>query len=197
VYKKGYTDKIVYSIPQLLKKHNISYRTNNIMGSPAESLDDMYQTVSQNREIKPAGCTVLIYRPFKSSALGRVDFEQGRVDIGKDIGPSIHSDSQMVRDDLKEVINLQRLFNIAVFMPGGFPLVKKLVKLPNNPAFDGVGLAFLWYQHAVVSGFGMLDDFKLGVRNLSQIFGRKSGGTHQYGKTKLTDTMDIGTGADL
>ena len=33
VYKKGYTDKIVYSIPKLLRKHNISFRTNNIMGS--------------------------------------------------------------------------------------------------------------------------------------------------------------------
>lgn len=197
VYKKGYTDKIVYSIPRLLRKHNISFRTNNIMGSPAESLDDMYQTVKQNREIKPAGCTVLIYRPFKSSALGREDFAQQRVDIGKDIGPSIHSDSQMVRDDLKEVINLQRLFNIAVFMPGGLPLVKKLVKLPNNPAFGGVGLSFLLYQHAVVSGFGLFDDIKLGLRNVSQIFGRRSGGTHQYGKTGLLETMDIGTGADL
>ena len=41
VYKKGYTDKVVYSIPKLLRKHKITYRTNNIMGSPAETLEDM------------------------------------------------------------------------------------------------------------------------------------------------------------
>ncbi|MFT7671265.1 MAG: anaerobic magnesium-protoporphyrin IX monomethyl ester cyclase [Planctomycetota bacterium] len=197
VYKKGYTDKIVYSIPQLLRKHKISFRTNNIMGSPAETLDDMYQTVKQNREIKPAGCTVLIYRPFRSSALGREDFEIGRVDVGKDIGPSIHSDSQMIRDDLNEVINLQRLFNIAVFVPGGLPVVKQLIKIPRNPVFGAVGLGFLWYQHAVVSGFGMIDDIKLGVKNLPQIFGRKSGGTHEYGKTSLADIMDIGSDAAI
>ena len=197
VYKKGYTDKIVYSIPQLLRKHKISFRTNNIMGSPAETLDDMYETVRQNREIKPAGCTVLIYRPFRSSALGREDFDVGRVELGKDIGPSIHSDSQMKRDDLDEVVNLQRLFNIAVFLPGGLPLVKQLVRLPRNKAYDGVGLFFLWYQHAVVSGFGMLDDFKLGVKNLSQIFGRREGGTHEYGRTRLVDTMDIGSDATV
>lgn len=197
VYKKGYTDKIVHSIPVLLRKHNITFRTNNIMGSPAESLDDMYETVKQNKRIGPAGCTVLIYRPFRSSALGREDFEKERVTLGKDIGPSIHSDSQMKRDDLNEVVNLQRLFNIAVYLPGGLSLVKQLVKLPRNKAFDTVGLGFLWYQHAVVSGFGMLDDVKLGMKNMSQIFGRKSGGTHQYGTTRLVDTMDIGTDATI
>ena len=195
VYKKGYTDKIVHAIPKLLRKHKISFRTNNIMGSPAETLDDMYQTVVQNKEIKPAGCTVLIYRPFRSTELGRQDFQLERVELGKDIGPSIHSDSQMKRDDLDEIINLQRLFNIAVYVPGGLPLVKQMVKMPRNRLFDSVGLGFLWYQHAVVSGFGMLDDIKLGVKNLSQIFGRKSGGTHQYGTTRLVDTMDIGNDA--
>ena len=31
-------------------------------------------------------------------------------------------------------------------------------------------LSFLWYQHAVVSGYGMLDDFLLGLKNLRNIF---------------------------
>jgi len=196
VYKKGYTDEIVHSIPKLLRKHNITYRTNNIMGSPAESLDDMFNTVRTNKAIKPNGCTVLIYRPFKSTVLGREDFAKDRVDIGKDIGPSIQSDSQMRRDDLREVVNLQKLFNVAVYLPGGIPLVQRLIKLPRNPVYDWTLLAFLWYQHAVVSGYGMLDDFKLGVRNLRQIFGRNIGGTHQYGaepKNQFLDTMDTGT----
>jgi radical SAM superfamily enzyme YgiQ (UPF0313 family) len=197
VYKKGYTDEIVRRIPALLRKHRISFRTNNIMGSPAETLEDMYQTVRQNREIKPQGCTVLIYRPCRSTELGRQDFEQGRVDIGKDIGPSIQSDSQMRRDDLREVVNLQKLFNVAVYLPGGLPLVKQLVKLPRNGIFDMTLLGFLWYQHAVVSGYGMLDDLKLGWKNFGQIFGRREGGTHEYGRTTLADTMDLGGEAGI
>lgn len=197
VYKKGYTDKIVHEIPALLRKHKITYRTNNIMGSPAETLEDMYMTVQQNREIKPQGCTVLIYRPFRSTELGRQDFDLGRVDIGKDIGPSIQNDSQMRRDDLREVVNLQKLFNVAVYMPGGLPLVKQLVKLPRNGVFDLTLLGFLWYQHAVVSGYGMLDDLKLGLKNFGQIFGKSGGGTHQYGTTRLSDTMDLGQDAGV
>ena len=194
VYGKGYTDEIVYSIPKLLRKHKITYRTNNIMGSPAETLDDMFDTVQANRELKPEGCTVLIYRPFRSTQLGREDFEEGRVDIGKDIGPSIQHDSQMKREDLREVVNLQKLFNLAVYLPYGIPLVKKLVKFPRNPVYDWSLLAFLWYQHAVVSGYGMFDDFKLGVLNLGQIFGRSSGGTHLYGEqtNAFLDTLDTG-----
>jgi radical SAM superfamily enzyme YgiQ (UPF0313 family) len=197
VYKKGYTDKIVHEIPRLLRKHKLTYRTNNMMGSPAESLDDMFKTVEVNKQIKPNGCTVLIYRPFRSTVLGREDFEKGRVDIGKDIGPSLQFDSQMKRDDLREVVNLQKLFNVAVFVPGGIPLVKKLIKLPRNPVYDFSLLFFLWYQHAVVSGYGMLDDFKLGLRNVSQIFGKREGGVHKYGETSFLDTIETGSDAAL
>jgi len=190
VYQKGYTDEVVYGIPPLLKKHNMSFRTNNIMGSPAESLEDMFRTVEANKAIKPQGCTVLIYRPFKSTVLGQEDFRLGRVDIDKDIGPSIQFDSMMKRDDVDEVVQLQKLFNVAVYMPGGLPLVKQLVKVPRNPVFDFVPLAFLWYQHAVVSGYGMLDDLKLGLKNVKQIFGRtKSAGPEA---NAFLDQIDTG-----
>jgi radical SAM superfamily enzyme YgiQ (UPF0313 family) len=201
VYKKGYTDKVVYGIPRLLRKHKITYRTNNIMGSPAETLDDMFNTVRTNRAIKPNGCTVLIYRPFKSTELGREDFAKQRVDVDKDIGPSLQYDSQMLRADVVEVVNLQKLFNVAVYMPFGIPLVKALIKLPRNPLFDWTLLAFLWYQHAVVSGYGMVDDFKLGLKNIGQIFGKKIGGMHAYGdkapKNQFLDTMDTGRDAAI
>ena len=192
VYKKGYTDEIVYEIPRLLRKHKLTYRTNNIMGSPAESLDDMFKTVEANRAIKPNGCTVLIYRPFKSTVLGREDYRLGRVDEGKDIGPSIQNDSMMKRDDLNEVVNLQKLFNLAVYMPGGPQLVRQLIKMPRNPVFDFTLLSFLWYQHAVVSGYGMLDDLKLGLRNVANIFGRTD---KERARASFLDTLDTGSDA--
>ena len=193
VYKKGYTDEIVYGIPKLLKKHKLTFRTNNIMGSPAETLDDMIETVRANKRIKPNGCTVLIYRPFKSTVLGLEDYKMDRVDLGKDIGPSIQCDSMMKRDDLREVVNLQKLFNVAVYLPGGIPLVRRLIKLPRNRAYDFTLLAFLWYQHAVVSGYGMYDDLKLGLRNLGQIFGR----SQSSGRNPLLETMDTGSDAAI
>jgi hypothetical protein len=199
VYKKGYTDKVVYGIPKLLRKHKITYRTNNIMGSPAESLEDMFNTVRTNKAIKPNGCTVLIYRPFRSTELGRQDFQLNRVDVDKDIGPSLQYDSQMKRADVKEVVNLQKLFNVAVYLPFGEQLVRSLIRMPRNPVFDWTLLAFLWYQHAVVSGYGMMDDFKLGLKNLSQIFGKRTGGMHQYGQreNQFIATLDMGKDAAI
>lgn len=189
VYKKGYTDKVVYGIPPLLRKHKITYRTNNIMGGPAETLDDMFETVRMNKRVKPNGCTVLIYRAFKSTVLGREDYEKGRVDEGKDIGPSIQNDTNMIREDAMEVVNLQKLFNIAVYMPGGEAVVRKLLKLPRNKAFDFTQLFFLWYQHAVVSGYGMLDDFMLGLKNVKNIFQKSASPEH---KNAFLDTLDTG-----
>jgi radical SAM superfamily enzyme YgiQ (UPF0313 family) len=170
IYKKGYTDDVVFGIPPLLRKHKLTFRTNNIMGSPAETLDDMFETVRVNKKIKPNGCTVLIYRSFRSTALGKEDFELGRLDEGKDIGPSIQHDSNMIREDVHAVVNLQKLFNVAVYVPFGIPLVRALIRLPRNRVFEVTQLSFLWYQHAVVSGYGMLDDFLLGLKNLRNIF---------------------------
>jgi hypothetical protein len=153
-----------------LKKHKLTFRTNNIMGSPAETLEDMFETVRVNKKIQPNGCTVLIYRSFRSTVLGKEDFELGRLDEGKDIGPSIQHDSNMIREDVREVVNLQKLFNVAVYVPFGMPIVRALVRLPRNRLFEVTQLSFLWYQHAVVSGYGMLDDFLLGLKNLRNIF---------------------------
>ena len=86
----------------------------------------------------------------------------------------------------------------AVFLPGGVRLVRKLIRLPRNPFYDWTLLAFLWYQHAVVSGYGMIDDFKLGLKNLGQIFGKRTGGTHEYGedeKNQFLDSLDSGLDA--
>jgi hypothetical protein len=136
---------------------------------------------------------VLIYRPFRSTVLGQEDFKLGRVDEQKDIGPSIQNDSMMKRADVREVVNLQKLFNVAVYVPGGETIVRQLIKLPRNPAFDFTLLSFLWYQHAVVSGYGMLDDFKLGLKNVRNIFG-KSG---EKRKQSFLDTIDTGGEASV
>ena len=53
--------------------------------------------------------------------------------------------------------------------------------------------SFLWYQHAVVSGYGMLDDFKLGLKNVRNIFG-KSG---EKRKQSFLDTIDTGGEASV
>jgi radical SAM superfamily enzyme YgiQ (UPF0313 family) len=193
VFKKGYTDEIVYGIPKLLRKHKITYRTNNMMGSPTETLEDMFETARVNKRIRPNGCTVLIYRPFKSTVLGQEDYAKGRVDVGKDIGPSLQNDTMMKRDDVREVVNLQKLFNVAVYVPGGEALVRRLIRFPRNAAYDWTLLAFLWYQHAVVSGYGMLDDFKLGLKNVKQIFGR----SRPEGRRSFVETLDTGVEATI
>jgi hypothetical protein len=97
----------------------------------------------------------------------------------------------MKRDDLREVVNLQKLFNVAVYVPGGEAVVRRLIRLPRNPAFDFTLLGFLWYQHAVVSGYGMLDDFKLGLKNVRQIFGRSGA----QSRRSFLETLDTGNDA--
>ena len=37
----------------------------------------------------------------------------------------------------------------------------------------------------------------MGLKNLGEIFGKQKGGTHQYGRTRLADTMDLGQDAGI
>ena len=84
--------------------------------------------------------------------------------------------------------------SVSSIVPGGIPLVKQLIKLPRNRLFELSQLSFLWYQHAVVSGYGMLDDFLLGLKNVSQIL--QPTRTRAPRETFL-DHMDIGRDAAL
>ena len=47
----------------------------------------------------------------------------------------------------------------------------------------------------------MMDDFKLGLKNLGQIFGKRTGGMHAYGEgtvqNQFLDTMDVGQDAAI
>jgi hypothetical protein len=104
----------------------------------------------------------------------------------------------MKREDVAQVVNLQKLFNIAVYMPGGRPLVRQLIKLPRNRVFDLTQLSFLWYQHAVVSGYGMLDDFLLGLKNVGNVFAHtKRRQAAAKSEPSFLAHMDIGTDATL
>ena len=79
-------------------------------------------------------------------------------------------------------------------MPGGEALVRHMLKLPRNRVFDFTQLFFLWYQHAVVSGYGMLDDFMLGMKNIKNVLARSK---RVEQKNAWLDTIDTGLDATL
>ena len=76
----------------------------------------------------------------------------------------------------------------------GEALVRKLIHLPRNPLYDATLLGFLWYQHAVVSGYGMLDDFLLGLKNAAQVLQPTREAKR---RETFLDHMDIGPDAAL
>jgi len=150
----------VYGIPPLLRKHQITYRTNNIMGSPVETLEDMFETVRVNKRIKPQGCTVLIYRAFKSTVLGQEDFERGASTSRATSGPRSRTTATSYATTAPRSSTCR---NSSTWPStcGREALVRRLIRLPRNRLFELTQLSFLWYQHAVISGYGMLDDLLL------------------------------------
>jgi hypothetical protein len=104
----------------------------------------------------------------------------------------------MRREDVAQVVNLQKLFNVAVYVPGGEAVVRRLIQLPRNRLFDLTQLSFLWYQHAVVSGYGMLDDFLLGLKNVGNVFAKtRSRPLYEKRMPGFIEHLDLGTDGSL
>ena len=130
--------------------HNagIKFRAFNILGLPSETLEDAYETVQLNIDIKTDYPWCAIYLPLKDTEL--TNYALNEKILAQDYFSNINkrsffSDASPIKTkDIKRIVNLQRFFQTVVLWPKTFPLVKLLIKLPPNPFFD-LWFGFIFY----------------------------------------------------
>ena len=91
-----------------------------------------------------------VFTPYPRTPLGERCVAEGRVreDFSFDRVSAFYFDrTPLVQPDIDAVLNLQRLFAIAVKKPGLRPLLDRLVRLPPNPAFDACSVALHAWLH--------------------------------------------------
>ncbi len=154
IYKKGVNRESIFKAAEVLKNHKIKIITFNILGAPGESYEEVWETVYINQKIKADYAYVSLMHPYHHTEIykiavngGYIDSEE-RVDINRfpltfhDIFPVPHPYSD-------RLINLQKLFNLAVWIPWLTPIIRFLVKLPVNPIYYFIFItlhAYHWFR---------------------------------------------------
>ena len=143
--KKNLDEEDIVRCAALLRKHGIQYKTQNVVGMPTETLEEAFETVRVNQRIKPWYPCASIAQPYPGTRLLDMCRDMGLL-AGDPVGRSFYGSSVIAHPDAEALANLQRLFYAAVRWPWAEPLVRRLIRLPPNRAFDLFHqLAFGWH----------------------------------------------------
>lgn len=133
------SEKIIQAC-KLLKKNNIRVYTDFILGWPGETVKEAFESIRLSRLIKPDGINTYILAPFPGTDIEKYSIERGYLDSEvsiEDITSDLSHENRCILKQpyTRELINIHKLFHMAVFHPRFDPLTKLLIKLPPNKAF--------------------------------------------------------------
>lgn len=153
VLNKKITDRQVIKGVELLKKYNLRFRIENIIGLPGELIENALATFKMNTRCGGTYNWVSLYQPYPRTKLGElcktIDLFDGKTDGFKE---NFFEDTVLTIDNKKEFINLQRLFAVFSFfnVPGW--LVRLLISFPNNKVYDIIFKVFKKWRYKKLYG---------------------------------------------
>jgi len=136
--KRRMSREQIVEAARLIREGDLQLTTTNMIGLPTSTIEDDWQTLELNAQVRPSYAHVFIFQPYPRTELGEFTREQGwMVGTFDDIGEVAwdHSVLRFDEDHKRALSVLQRFFAIAVEWPRLIPLVKRLTALPDNRFF--------------------------------------------------------------
>jgi radical SAM superfamily enzyme YgiQ (UPF0313 family) len=136
--KRRMSREQILEAARLIHEGGLHLTTTNMIGLPTSTIEDDWQTLELNAQVRPSYAHVFIFQPYPRTELGEFTREHGwMVGTFDDIGEVAWDHSVLRFDDAhKRALSvLQRFFAIAVEWPRLIPLVKRLTALPDNRIF--------------------------------------------------------------
>lgn len=130
-----HTEAIIHGA-QLLRREKMKFRTQNMCGLPYETTDMIMDTVRLNQKLKATVPWMSIFQPYPNLPLGDIAYKEGLWDGSIDAFAVDFFDKTVLNiPNAREVNNIQKLFSLVVKHPILTPLVRLLIKLPENKVF--------------------------------------------------------------
>jgi radical SAM superfamily enzyme YgiQ (UPF0313 family) len=136
--KRRMSREQILEAARLIREGGLHFTTTNMVGLPTSTLADDLDTLELNAETRPAYAHVFIFQPYPRTELGEFTREQGwMVGTFDDIGEVAwdHSVLEFDEEHKRGLSVLQRFFAIGVEWPWLVPLIKRLMKWPDNRLF--------------------------------------------------------------
>jgi anaerobic magnesium-protoporphyrin IX monomethyl ester cyclase len=130
----------------LLKKHKMKFRTENMIGSPTETRENIIETLKLNIACNPDVAWSSIFQPYPNLELGRKCEELGlwKSDINS-FKPSFFDKTELKfpKSHARFVNNIQKLFGVVCKWGVLLPFILFLCRFPENKTFKKF---YVWYK---------------------------------------------------
>jgi radical SAM superfamily enzyme YgiQ (UPF0313 family) len=139
VLNRNMSREEILDAAEILRKHGITFMTNNMLGLPTGTLENDFETLELNAACRPAYANVFLFQPYPKTALGEWAYEHGWM-MGSfdDLSGSV-SDNTVINfgseGEKQQIENLQKLFALGVEFPWLLPIIRRLIRLPRNQIF--------------------------------------------------------------
>lgn len=133
--KRQMTNEEILNACKLLRKNEIKFMTQNIIGIPTETLKEALETLKMNINCKPTYAWVSLFQPYPGTKLGEFTEEQNFLEEDPTkIEKSFFDKSIIKLRDKEKIEHLQKLFGITVDYPWVYKtgLLKLLISMPHN-----------------------------------------------------------------
>ncbi len=137
VLNKSTTDEQIRECAHILRDNGIKFQTYNMLGLPGEDLDMAMKTVRINQEIKPFYAWCSLAQPFPGTRLAELcasSPEEARKQ-SEQIPTSWFDTSIITQENRRQFVNLHKFFALLVRYPWLEPVVKRLIKMPENAIY--------------------------------------------------------------
>jgi radical SAM superfamily enzyme YgiQ (UPF0313 family) len=136
VLNRNMSREEILGAAETLRRHGITFMTNNMLGLPTGNLETDFETMELNAQCKPAYANVFLFQPYPKTALGEWAYEQGWM-MGSfdDLSGSVSDDTVIKfgsEAEKMQIENLQKLFALGVEFPWLLPVIRRLIRLPSN-----------------------------------------------------------------
>ena len=152
ILNRNISDKQIINCADLLRKHNVKFSTENILGIPHSSLEDDLKTLRLNIMCKPEFCHAQLMQPYPGTkiydnAINLGLFNKNNFDILTDFNER----SYLLIKDKYERESLQKLFALSVRFPAFCRTVRVLIRLRLRFLYS-----ILYNINKIIAGFKWL-----------------------------------------
>jgi radical SAM superfamily enzyme YgiQ (UPF0313 family) len=119
VLKKNFTDEQIRTVFGLAKKYNIKTQSFNMIGIPGETLQNVFETININKELRPDRVLCTIFMPFSGTELGEKCLEKGGIIANIKDSSIYYSQVTMKHDNIssRKLIGYQGFFDWYIALP--------------------------------------------------------------------------------
>jgi len=144
----------------LLRKRDIKIYTTCIVALPGETLENAFETIRLNQEIKTDYMRINTLMPFPKTDIANYAVERGYLPEGYGLKDLNTSDSLYIHCKTSfsnEFKNISCLFRMFVKFPFLMRFIRQIIRLKNNAFFRSIGLLNLiqdarYFQIDIISG---------------------------------------------